>query len=72
MKQYISNNIKGKKIHYLAFQFGLHQLINKPTGINDKASYCIHLIFASEPKLALHSAVHSSLHPNCYHQISKY
>ena len=43
---------------------------NKRTNLcfSNSAS-CIDLIFTSQPKLAMHSGVHPSLHPNCHHQI---
>ena len=34
------------------------------------SSSCIDLIFTSQPNLITNSGVHSSLHPNCHHQIA--
>ena len=50
--------------------FGLQQIINEPTHIIGESSFCIDLIFASQPNLVMESGVHSSLHPNCHHQIT--
>ena len=48
--------------------YGLHQLIQKPTHIIDLSSSCIGLIFISQPNLVVKLGVHSYLHPNCHHQ----
>ena len=58
------------KIDGIASQFGLHQLINKPTHLTRNTSSCIDLIFTSHPNLVMESGVHSSLHENCHHQIT--
>ena len=59
---------EGRKMEAVTSQNGLHQEINEPTYISDSSS-CIDLIFNSEPNLLTESAVHSSLHPSCHHQI---
>ena len=50
-------------------QLGLHQIIKEPTHISNTSSSCTDLIFMSQPNLIADSGVHSSLHPNCHHQI---
>ena len=53
----------------LTSQFGLHQVIKKPTHILDTFSLCVDIIFTSQSDLIFESGVHLSLHSNCYHQI---
>ena len=36
----------------------------------NNSSFCIDLIFTSQPNLVTKSGVHSSLHTNCHHQIT--
>ena len=50
-------------------QVGLQRLINEPTHLTGKSSLCIDLNFTSQPNPVMESGVHSSLHPNCRHQI---
>ena len=45
------------------------QLIPCPTHILPNSSSCIDLIFTNQTNLLVESGVHSSLHPNCHHQI---
>ena len=61
---------EGSKIDATTSQFGLQQLINEPTHFIADSSSCIDLIFTSQPNLVMESGVHSSLHPNCHHQIT--
>ena len=63
------NSFEGLKIETTTSQFGLQQLINEPTHLTANSSSCIDLIFTSQPNLVMESGVHSSLHPNCHHQI---
>ena len=58
------------KIDTLTSQFGLQQIIKEPTHILAESSTCIDLIFTSLQNLVMKSGVHSSLHPNCHHQIT--
>ena len=44
-------------------------MINEPTYLTSNSSSCIDLMFTSQPNLVMESGVHSSLHPNCHHQI---
>ena len=57
------------KIDTITSQFGLQQLINGTTHLTANSFWCIDLIFTSQPNLVMESGVHSSLHPNCHHQI---
>ena len=50
-------------------QFGLQQIIKEATDISNTSSSCIDLIFTFQPSLITDFGVHSSLHPNCHHQI---
>ena len=59
---------EGNAVENVTAQFGLQQIINEPTHISNTSSSCIDLIFTSQPNLITDSGVHSSLHPNCYHQ----
>ena len=40
------------------------------TDIIGDSSTCIYLIFTSEKNFVIKPGVHSSLHPNCYHQMT--
>ena len=44
-------------------------MIKEPTHISNTSSPRIDLIFMSLPNSLIDSGVHSSLHPNCHHQI---
>ena len=63
------NSYEGLKIDTSTSQLGLQQLINEPTNLIANSFSCIDLIFTSQPDLVMESGVHSSLHPNCHHQI---
>ena len=60
---------QGKALENVTSQFGLHQVINEPTHILHDSSSCIDLIFALQPSLIIEYGVHTSLHPNCHHQL---
>ena len=62
-------NFEGSTIESMTSQFGLHQLITEPTYLLQNFSSCIDLIFTSQPNFVVESGVHTSLHPNCHHQI---
>ena len=49
---------------------GFSQLINEPIYIQGNSSSCIDLIFTNQENLSVNSGVHTSLHPNCHHQIT--
>ena len=49
--------------------FGVQQRIKQPTHISNTSSFCIDLIFTSQPNFMADSSVHSLLHPNCHCQI---
>ena len=63
------NTIEGSHLYSLTSSNGFSQLINEPTHIQTNSSSCIDLIFTNQPNLSVNSEVHSSLHPNCHHQI---
>ena len=50
-------------------QYGLTQIIHEPTYTLESSVSCIDLVFSSQENLVTNSGVHSSLHPNCHHQI---
>ena len=49
---------EGKAIENIPSQFGLHQMINKPTHILESSSSCIDLIFTSQQNVITESGVH--------------
>ena len=53
----------GTKLEIMASHYGFTQIISEPTLILEDASFCIDLIFTSQPNMVLHIGVHSSLHP---------
>ena len=63
------STFEGNVIDNITSQFGLYQVIKEPTHILNTSSSCIDLIFTSLPNLIIDSGLHSSLHPNCHHQI---
>ena len=60
---------KDKKLESLTFQCRSKPVISYPTHILESRSSCIDLIFTSHANLVMNSGVHSSLHPDCHHQI---
>ena len=54
----------------LTTQIGLQQIVIEPIHILVESSSCIDLIFTSHQNLVTESGVHSSLNPNCHHQIT--
>ena len=60
---------KGNAIKNVRVQFGLQQIIKGPRHVSNTSSSCIDLIFTSQADLITDSGVHSSVHPNCHHQI---
>ena len=63
------NTIEGSHLHSLTSSNSFSQLVNEPTHIQTNSLSCIDLIFTNQPNLSVNSGVHSSLHPNCHHQI---
>ena len=53
----------------LTSQCGFKQIISDPAHILESSSSCIDLIFISQQNLVMNSSAHSSLHPNCHHQV---
>ena len=49
--------------------YELHQLIQEPAHILYSSCSCMDLIFTSQLNLVMEPGVHSSLHPNCRHQV---
>ena len=47
-------------------QYGLTQIIHKPTHLLDYSCSCIDLIFTSQDNLVTNSGVHSYLHSNIF------
>ena len=64
-----NTSFEGITIENGTSQFGLRQVIKKATHILESSSWCIYLIFTTQPNLVVEYGVHPSLHPNCYHQI---
>ena len=60
---------EGYAIENVTAQFDLQQVIKEPKHVSNTSSSCIDLTFTSQPNLITDSGVHSSLHPNCHHQI---
>ena len=60
---------EGTRIDGIMSQFTMEQLIHERTHIIGERSFCMDLIFASQPNLVVESGVQSSLHQNCHHQI---
>ena len=52
-----------------ASQFCFEKLINVTTHLTASSSPCIDLIFTYQSDLVIVSGIHSSLHPDCRHQI---
>ena len=51
-------------------QIGLHEIIKEPTHSVGDFSACIDMIFTRQPNLVMEFKDHSSLHPNCHHQLT--
>ena len=64
-----STSNEGFQIESLTSFYGFSQLISNPTHNLPHTSSSIDLIFTDQPNLIIDSGVHSSLHPNCHHQI---
>ena len=60
---------EGNQLDVIASSYGLSQLICEPTRIFPNSFLWIDLIFINENNSITDSRVHSSLHPNCHHQI---
>ena len=65
----IKQLMKANKLESLTSQCEFKQVISDPTHILESSSSCIDVIFTPQPNLVMNSGVHSSLHPNCHHQI---
>ena len=60
---------EGTRIDEVTSSFALSQIISGPTHILHNSTSCIDLIFTNHPNLVNNSGIHSSIHPNCHHQI---
>ena len=60
---------EGLRLESLTSFYNFSQLITVPTHILPNSASCIDLIFVDQPNIVMSSGVHSSLHPNCHHQI---
>ena len=57
-------------IDTIARGYSLNQLILEPTHILNSSSYCIDLIFTSQPNFDMKYGIHSSLRLNRHYQIN--
>ena len=64
-----NTSYKGSILNNLMGQYDLTQIIHEPTHILESSVSCIDLIITSQENLVTNSGVHSSLYPNCHHQI---
>ena len=64
-----NTSYEGSVLNDLMAQYGLTQIIHEPTHILESSVSRIDLTFTSQENLVTNSGVHSSLHPNCHHQI---
>ena len=64
-----NTSYKGSILHDLIAQYGLIQIIHEPKYIHESSISCTDLVFTSQENLVVNSGVHSSLYPNCHHQI---
>ena len=60
---------EGTVINDLMTQYGLTQIIHKPTQLLDCSFSCIDLIFTLQRDLVTNSGVYSCLYSNCHRQI---
>ena len=63
------NTTEGLNLFSLTSSNSFFQLINEPTNIQ-RSFTCIYLIFADQPNLSINAGLHSTLHPNCHHQMA--
>ena len=57
------------KLLSLTSSNGFSQLINEPKHTQTNSTSYFKLVFTDQKHLSVNSGVHSSLHPNCHHQI---
>ena len=65
----ITNN-EDTQIESISLLYGFSQLISEQTYILQNASSCLDLVFTDQTNLVINSGVKSSLHENCYQQIT--
>ena len=71
-QSWLSNDInatEGSQLLPLSSSNGFSQLIDEATHIKTNSASCFDLISTDKPGLLVDSGVHSSLHPDCHHQI---
>ena len=61
------NTSEGTKLYSLTSSNFFSQLINEPTHIQTKSSFCIDLTSTDQINLSVNSGLHASLHLNCHH-----
>ena len=66
---YDTNSTEGANLFSLTSLNDFFQLINEPTRFQNNSYSSIDLILTDQPNLSVNTGVHSSLHPNCHHQI---
>ena len=64
-----TNSTEGANLFSLTSLNDFFQLINEPTRFQNNSYSSIDLILTDQPNLSVNTGVHSSLHPNCHHQI---
>ena len=61
---------EGTEIVSRTCSYGMSQLIFYSTHVLQISSSCIDLVSTNQQNFVINSGVHSSLHPNCHHQIA--
>ena len=64
-----NTSYEGSILNDLMAQYGLTQIIHKQTHMLESSVSYIDVVLTSPENLVTNSGVHSSLHPNCHHQI---
>ena len=62
-------NNEGREISFLTSSAGYSQLIDQPTHITKESSFCIDLIFISNPSFISASGLELSLYEKCHHNL---
>ena len=69
----INDKINCEGIDYLATQYDLRHIINKPNRLLDNSSSCFDLIFTFQPDLVMNAVINAGFHPSlqtyCCHQM---
>ena len=64
-----TTSYKASMIDDVTRNYELHQRIQEPKHILNSSSSSIDLIFTFQSNLVMESEIHSSIHPNCNHQV---